>query len=88
MPQPALPVRRHPGGGERACRHAHYAVVDLALDTLAAARSFGVEELLLLTQFAIDACCCSTWTNLEEGSIRFDQRLRQTVPLSSDGQSV
>uniref|UniRef100_A0A804R990 Uncharacterized protein n=1 Tax=Zea mays TaxID=4577 RepID=A0A804R990_MAIZE len=51
MPQPALPVRRHPGGGERACRHAHYAVVDLALDTLAAARSFGVEELLLLTQY-------------------------------------
>jgi hypothetical protein len=28
-------------------------------------------------QFAIGACCCSTWTNLKEGSIRFDQRLRQ-----------
>ena len=28
-------------------------------------------------QFAIDACCCSTWTNLQEESIRFDQRLRQ-----------
>ncbi|KAJ7976686.1 Regulatory NPR5-like protein [Quillaja saponaria] len=37
--------------GERACWHTHCtSAVDLALDTLAAARSFGVEQLALLTQ--------------------------------------
>ncbi|KAG8051975.1 hypothetical protein GUJ93_ZPchr0001g31690 [Zizania palustris] len=58
----AVPVQRagvacaaegepRPGCGERGCWHTHCAAaVDLALDTLAAARSFGVEELALLTQ--------------------------------------
>ncbi|XP_052174271.1 regulatory protein NPR5-like [Diospyros lotus] len=40
-----------PNCGERGCWHTHCtAAVDLALDTLAAARSFGVEQLALLTQ--------------------------------------
>ncbi|GMH18689.1 hypothetical protein Nepgr_020530 [Nepenthes gracilis] len=37
--------------GERGCWHTHCtSAVDLALDTLAAARSFGVEQLTLLTE--------------------------------------
>ncbi|CAO2167711.1 unnamed protein product [Urochloa humidicola] len=48
VPQKGEP---RPGCGERGCWHTHCAAaVDLALDTLAAARSFGVEELALLTQ--------------------------------------
>ncbi|KAF8398292.1 hypothetical protein HHK36_017219 [Tetracentron sinense] len=40
-----------PNCGERGCWHTHCtAAVDLALDTLAVARSFGVEQLALLTQ--------------------------------------
>ncbi|GFP80865.1 regulatory protein npr5 [Phtheirospermum japonicum] len=40
-----------PNCGERGCWHTHCtSAVDLALDTLAAARSFGVEHLALLTQ--------------------------------------
>ena len=40
-----------PNCGERGCWHTHCtAAVDLALETLAAARSFGVEHLALLTQ--------------------------------------
>ncbi|XP_072975955.1 BTB/POZ domain and ankyrin repeat-containing protein NPR5-like isoform X2 [Typha angustifolia] len=40
-----------PNCGERGCWHSHCsAAVDLALDTLAAARSFGVEQLAVLTQ--------------------------------------
>ncbi|XP_010938612.1 BTB/POZ domain and ankyrin repeat-containing protein NPR5 [Elaeis guineensis] len=40
-----------PNCSERGCWHTHCtAAVDLALDTLAAARSFGVEQLALLTQ--------------------------------------
>ncbi|XP_015900600.1 BTB/POZ domain and ankyrin repeat-containing protein NOOT2 isoform X2 [Ziziphus jujuba] len=40
-----------PNCGERGCWHTHCtSAVDLALDTLAAARSFGVEQLALLTQ--------------------------------------
>ncbi|KAI4325622.1 hypothetical protein MLD38_031004 [Melastoma candidum] len=40
-----------PNCGERGCWHAHCtAAVDLALATLAAARSFGIEQLALLTQ--------------------------------------
>ncbi|XP_030516630.1 BTB/POZ domain and ankyrin repeat-containing protein NOOT2 [Rhodamnia argentea] len=40
-----------PDCGERGCWHTHCtSAVDLALDTLAAARSFGVEQLALLTQ--------------------------------------
>ncbi|KAH6828710.1 Ankyrin repeat family protein / BTB/POZ domain-containing protein [Perilla frutescens var. hirtella] len=40
-----------PNCGERACWHTHCSsAVDLAIDTLAAARSFGVEQLALLTQ--------------------------------------
>ncbi|XP_050230363.1 BTB/POZ domain and ankyrin repeat-containing protein COCH-like [Mercurialis annua] len=40
-----------PNCGERACWHTHCtSAVDLALDTLAAARYFGVEQLALLTQ--------------------------------------
>ncbi|KAL3637187.1 Regulatory protein npr5 [Castilleja foliolosa] len=40
-----------PNCGERGCWHTHCSsAVDLALDTLAAARSFGVENLALLTQ--------------------------------------
>ncbi|CAL4959468.1 unnamed protein product [Urochloa decumbens] len=50
VPQKGEP---RPGCGERGCWHTHCAAaVDLALDTLAAARSFGVEELALLTQLA------------------------------------
>ncbi|GFY98166.1 ankyrin repeat family protein [Actinidia rufa] len=40
-----------PNCGERSCWHTHCtSAVDLALETLAAARSFGVEQLALLTQ--------------------------------------
>ncbi|KAF7804031.1 regulatory protein NPR5-like [Senna tora] len=40
-----------PNCGQRGCWHTHCtSAVDLALDTLAAARSFGVEQLALLTQ--------------------------------------
>lgn len=40
-----------PNCGERGCWHTHCSsAVDLAVDTLAAARSFGVEQLALLTQ--------------------------------------
>uniref|UniRef100_A0A5B7AWH0 Putative regulatory protein NPR5 n=1 Tax=Davidia involucrata TaxID=16924 RepID=A0A5B7AWH0_DAVIN len=40
-----------PNCGERGCWHTHCtSAVDLALDTLAAARSFGVEQLAMLTQ--------------------------------------
>ncbi|KAL0453183.1 UNVERIFIED_CONTAM: Regulatory protein NPR5 [Sesamum latifolium] len=40
-----------PNCGERGCWHTHCtSAVDLALDTLAAARSFGVEQLALFTQ--------------------------------------
>ncbi|KMZ57013.1 NPR1 protein [Zostera marina] len=40
-----------PDCGERTCWHTHCtSAVDLALDTLSAARSFGVEQLALLTQ--------------------------------------
>ncbi|KAK4346000.1 hypothetical protein RND71_036176 [Anisodus tanguticus] len=40
-----------PNCGERSCWHTHCtAAVDLTLDTLSAARSFGVEQLALLTQ--------------------------------------
>lgn len=40
-----------PNCGERGCWHTHCtSAVDLALDTLAAARSFGIEQLALLTQ--------------------------------------
>ncbi|KAK4412887.1 Regulatory protein NPR5 [Sesamum alatum] len=40
-----------PNCGERGCWHTHCtSAVDLALETLAAARSFGVEQLALLTQ--------------------------------------
>ncbi|CAA3008193.1 regulatory NPR5-like [Olea europaea subsp. europaea] len=40
-----------PNCGERGCWHTHCtSAVDLALDTLAAARSFGVEQLALQTQ--------------------------------------
>ncbi|XP_059646193.1 BTB/POZ domain and ankyrin repeat-containing protein NOOT2-like [Cornus florida] len=40
-----------PNCGERGCWHTHCtSAVDLALDTLAAARFFGVEQLALLTQ--------------------------------------
>ncbi|KAI4964923.1 hypothetical protein ZWY2020_057839 [Hordeum vulgare] len=48
VPQKGEP---RPGCGERGCWHTHCAAaVDLALDTLTVARSFGVEELALLTQ--------------------------------------
>ncbi|KAL8258602.1 hypothetical protein R6Q59_026555 [Mikania micrantha] len=40
-----------PNCGERGCWHTHCtSAVDLALDTLSAARSFGVEQLVLLIQ--------------------------------------
>lgn len=52
--QVSLVPQKHeprPNCGERGCWHTHCtAAVDLALDTLAAARSFGVEQLALLTQ--------------------------------------
>ncbi|KAL0334334.1 UNVERIFIED_CONTAM: BTB/POZ domain and ankyrin repeat-containing protein NOOT1 [Sesamum angustifolium] len=42
--------------GERGCWHTHCSsAVDLALDTLAAARSFGVEQLALLTQKQLES---------------------------------
>ncbi|KAK8667692.1 hypothetical protein V6N13_007840 [Hibiscus sabdariffa] len=48
MPQKHEP---RPNCSERACWHTHCtSAVDLALDTLAAARYFGVEQLALLTQ--------------------------------------
>ncbi|GER57195.1 ankyrin repeat family protein [Striga asiatica] len=49
-----VPHRLEPAAaacGDRACGHEHCAAaVDLALETLAAARSFGVEQLALFTQ--------------------------------------
>ncbi|KAJ3687952.1 hypothetical protein LUZ61_017116 [Rhynchospora tenuis] len=52
--QVSLVPQKHeprPNCGERGCWHTHCtAAVDLALDALAAARSFGVEQLALLTQ--------------------------------------
>ena len=40
-----------PNCGDRGCWHTHCSsAVDLALDTLSAARAFGVEQLALLTQ--------------------------------------
>ncbi|KAK9056424.1 hypothetical protein SSX86_023785 [Deinandra increscens subsp. villosa] len=40
-----------PNCGERGCWHTHCtSAVDLALETLSAARSFGVEQLVILTQ--------------------------------------
>ncbi|VFQ71719.1 unnamed protein product [Cuscuta campestris] len=43
-----------PNCGDRSCWHTHCSsAVDLALDTLSAARSFGVEHLALLTQLII-----------------------------------
>ncbi|KAJ1274129.1 hypothetical protein BS78_05G039000 [Paspalum vaginatum] len=45
-----------PGCGARGCWHTRCgAAVDLALDTLAAARSFGVEQLALLVQKQLEA---------------------------------
>ncbi|PWZ40395.1 BTB/POZ domain and ankyrin repeat-containing protein NH5.2 [Zea mays] len=45
-----------PGCGARGCWHTSCgAAVDLALDTLAAARSFGVEQLALLVQKQLEA---------------------------------
>ncbi|XAR68445.1 hypothetical protein NMG60_11003557 [Bertholletia excelsa] len=45
-----------PNCGERGCWHTHCtSAVDLALDTLAAARSFGVEQLALLTQKQLES---------------------------------
>ncbi|PKU64251.1 regulatory protein NPR5 [Dendrobium catenatum] len=42
---------QRPNCAERGCWHTHCSsAIDLALDTLAAARSFGVEELVFLTQ--------------------------------------
>ncbi|URD81378.1 hypothetical protein MUK42_02241 [Musa troglodytarum] len=52
--QVSLVPQKHelrPGCSDRGCWHTHCtAAVDLALDTLAAARSFGVEQLMLLAQ--------------------------------------
>ncbi|KAK7290790.1 hypothetical protein RIF29_05484 [Crotalaria pallida] len=52
--QVSLVPQKHearPNCGERGCWHTHCtSAVDLALDTLAAARYFGVEQLALLTQ--------------------------------------
>lgn len=46
-----------PNCGERGCWHTHCSsAVDLALDTLAAARYFGVEQLALLTQVYYFIC--------------------------------
>ena len=43
-----------PNCTERGCWHTHCpAAVDLALDTLAVARAFGVEQLALLTQVIV-----------------------------------
>lgn len=45
---------RRPNCRERGCWHTHCtSAVDLALEMLAAARSFGVEQLALLTQVNI-----------------------------------
>ncbi|KAL9843776.1 putative chromatin remodeling & transcription regulator BTB-POZ family [Arabidopsis thaliana] len=47
-----------PNCGERGCWHTHCsAAVDLALDTLAASRYFGVEQLALLTQVLSFSLC-------------------------------
>lgn len=55
--QVSLVPQKHearPNCPDRACWHTHCpAAVDLALDILAAARSFGVEPLALLTQVGI-----------------------------------
>lgn len=48
-----------PNCGERGCWHTHCSsAVDLALDTLAAARYFGVEQLALLTQVFLPPPYC------------------------------
>jgi regulatory protein NPR1 len=54
-----------PGCGTRGCWHTRCgAAVDLALDTLAAARSFGVEQLALLVQVGISVTFLGSATNL------------------------
>ncbi|XP_022864530.1 regulatory protein NPR5-like [Olea europaea var. sylvestris] len=55
-----------PNCGERGCWHTHCtSAVDLALDTLAAARSFGVEQLALQTQSItrIFPWTCHNWSS-------------------------
>ncbi|KAI0511725.1 hypothetical protein KFK09_012357 [Dendrobium nobile] len=45
-----------PNCGDRGCWHTHCSsAIDLALDTLAAARSFGVDQLALLTQKQLES---------------------------------
>ncbi|URE29693.1 hypothetical protein MUK42_16655 [Musa troglodytarum] len=57
-----------PGCGERGCWHTHCtAAVDLALDTLAAARSFGVKQLEQNTECVVHPCC--QWVQKQLGSM-------------------
>ncbi|KAM0848583.1 hypothetical protein ACQ4PT_054294 [Festuca glaucescens] len=54
-----------PGCGARGCWHTRCgAAVDLALDTLSAARSFGVEQLALLVQVGEQKPYCCYHSNL------------------------
>ncbi|XP_020594734.1 regulatory protein NPR5-like [Phalaenopsis equestris] len=52
--QVSIQLQKHeprPNCGDHGCWHTHCtAAVDLALDTLAAARSFGIDQLAFLTQ--------------------------------------
>ncbi|KAL9331496.1 hypothetical protein ACSQ67_001106 [Phaseolus vulgaris] len=64
-----------PNCGERGCWHTHCtSAVDLALDTLAAARYFGVEQLALLTQ---DSYCCGSALVLGSGNGCFHELYHQ-----------
>ncbi|KAI0497512.1 hypothetical protein KFK09_020743 [Dendrobium nobile] len=57
--QVSIQLQKHeprPNCGDRGCWHTHCtAAIDLALDTLAAARSFGVDQLALLTQKQLES---------------------------------
>ncbi|RWW42977.1 hypothetical protein BHE74_00051418 [Ensete ventricosum] len=75
--QTAVVPQKHelrPGCGERGCWHTHCtAAVDLALDTLAAARSFGVKQLEQITESHVLVPCvvhpCCQWVQKQLGSM-------------------
>ncbi|XP_010931998.1 BTB/POZ domain and ankyrin repeat-containing protein NBCL-like [Elaeis guineensis] len=51
-----MPNKPRPDCSERGCSHTHCtSAIDLALDTLATARSFGVQELALITQKQLES---------------------------------
>lgn len=70
-----------PNCGERGCWHTHCtSAVDLALETLAAARYFGVEQLALLTQvFILFFFNCIK--HITQPKLRFPTQSRPGLPM-------